>query len=120
MMGDRVTRLLLLILAVIAVAGLTAARAETSRPQCEVSVFWDADYEGDRLSTSRNQPDLSRFGAWNDQISSIFVTSGIWEFFEHANYSGESLRLTPGVYNMDAAWNDRISSFRCVKPTSPK
>jgi hypothetical protein len=109
----------LLTLVLLAVASMTPARAETSGPVCEVTVYWDIDLQGDRLVTNRNQQNLSTFGTWNDQISSIYVAAGIWDFFEHADYTGESLRLTPGVYDMNEAWNDRISSFRCVQPTSP-
>jgi len=110
---------ILLTLVLLAVASMTPARAETSDLQCEVALYWDIEFEGDALMTIRNHENLARLGAWNDQISSIYITSGIWEFFEHANYTGASLRLSPGGHNLDRAWNDRISSFRCVKPTAP-
>jgi hypothetical protein len=57
-------------------------------------------------------------GGWNDQISSIAITAGTWEFFEHDAYGGQVLKLGPGHYRGLDAWNDRISSFRCVAPTS--
>jgi len=99
---------------------MTPARAQTSDAYCEVALYWDVEFEGDALVTSRNHQNLSTFGAWNDQISSIYITAGIWEFFEHANFTGQRLRLEPGSHNLDAAWNDRISSFRCVQPTAPQ
>ena len=56
-------------------------------------------------------------GSWNDQISSIQVLAGVWEFYEHADYKGEMVRYEPGAYNLEPRWNDRISSLRCIQPT---
>jgi len=81
--------------------------------QCRVSVYWDADFNGERADTSQNQPYVGDH--WNDQISSIRVVSGVWQFFWDANYGGEMIELKPGDYaRIPAHWNDQISSFRCV------
>jgi hypothetical protein len=83
---------------------------------CEIAVYWHDDFQGDVLRTTH---DLQRLtGGWNDQISSIVVASGIWEFFEHDEFGGQVLKLSPGRYPRlgDRGWNDRISSFRCIEP----
>jgi hypothetical protein len=83
---------------------------------CEAKVYWDDKFEGDALHTTHDLMHLT--GGWNDQISSIAITAGTWEFFEHDAYGGQVLKLGPGHYRGLDAWNDRISSFRCVAPTS--
>ena len=83
---------------------------------CEVSVYWDGDLRGDLWRTRRDQASIA--GGWNDQISSITVTSGEWEFFEHGNYGGRKLALGAGNYpTLTKEWNNVISSFRCIVPT---
>jgi hypothetical protein len=54
---------------------------------------------------------------WNDKISSIIVVRGLWEFFEHRDFQGQSWKLGPGYYNhvRDAGIpDDSISSFRSI------
>ena len=81
---------------------------------CEVTVYWDANFRGESLHTDG---DMSYVGNhWNDQISSIRVRSGFWEFYWDADYRGEVLRLGPGEYAyVGDHWNDQISSFRCSR-----
>jgi hypothetical protein len=81
---------------------------------CDVVVYWDANFRGESFHTSG---DLSYVGDhWNDQISSIRVISGLWEFYWDADYRGEVLRLGPGEYPyVGDHWNDQISSFRCSR-----
>ena len=85
-----------------------------------VKIFTDAQFSG-YASPSLNKSYSYVGDFWNDKISSIKVESGIWEFFEHANFKGKSFRLTPGDYSyVTNPWNDKISSFRQVAPgTSP-
>jgi hypothetical protein len=81
--------------------------------QCQVSVYWDADFKGERWDTDQNQPYVGNH--WNDQISSIRVVSGTWRFYWDAKYGGEMVELKPGEYRyVGNHWNDQISSFRCV------
>ena len=85
--------------------------------QCLVSVYWDADFKGERWDTDQNQTYVGNH--WNDQISSIRVTSGTWRFYWDANYGGEMVELKPGDYHyVGNHWNDQISSFRCVGPAA--
>lgn len=83
---------------------------------CEITIYWDDDFKGDLWRTTRDRSRLE--GGWNDQISSIQITSGIWEFYEHDNFGGRVLKLGPGRYpRLIDGWNDSISSFRCIEPT---
>jgi CubicO group peptidase (beta-lactamase class C family) len=89
---------------------------DDSHMGCEVTVYWDDDFKGDLWRTTGDRSRLE--GGWNDQISSIHVTSGNWEFYEHDNFGGKALKLGPGRYpRLVDGWNDTISSFRCVEPT---
>ncbi len=83
---------------------------------CEVIVFWDANFQGEQWRTRRDAGFVGPH--WNDQISSIQVMSGVWEFYWDADYQGEVMRRGPGSYAyVGDHWNDQISSFRCVRPT---
>lgn len=80
-----------------------------------VEIFVDSNFSG--TASGVLDQDYSYVGDfWNDQISSIKIHSGTWEFFEHANFQGRSFRLTPGEYAwIKTEWNDLISSFRQVE-----
>jgi hypothetical protein len=93
---------------------LLAAAPQAPALACEVIVYWDANFRGESLHA---EGDMSYVGQhWNDQISSIRVLSGYWEFYWDADYRGEVLRLGPGEYAyVGDHWNDQISSFRCSR-----
>jgi hypothetical protein len=90
----------------------------------EIVVFMDANFGGEEWRTNL---DYTYVGShWNDQISSIIVVSGTWEFWSGANYTidynvgwPQSGPLTPGYYPGVEAQpvvmtNDSISSFQCI------
>ena len=80
---------------------------------CEVIVFRDAKFEGQKWTSSTAVSKMD--DNWNDQISSIVVISGTWNFYQDWYYKGPSFQLKPGEYSyVGDKWNDRISSFRCV------
>jgi hypothetical protein len=84
----------------------------------EVVVYWDANWGGESWRTNLNE--LYVGDHWNDQISSIIVVSGTWQFFEHANFGGAASHpIGPGYYSFVESpvvniANDSISSFRVV------
>lgn len=84
-----------------------------------VEIFVDSNFSGTTSGVlDQDYAYISDF--WNDQISSIKVYSGTWEFFEHANFQGRSFQLTPGEYAwVTDEWNDLISSFKQVEPGAP-
>ncbi|MGA8398462.1 MAG: beta/gamma crystallin-related protein [Stellaceae bacterium] len=103
-----------LLAAIASAVVLLAAAPQTPVQACEVIVYWDANFRGESLHT---EGDMSFVGQhWNDQISSIRVLSGFWEFYWDADYRGEVLRLGPGSYPyVGDHWNDQISSLRCSR-----
>jgi len=92
------------------------ARGQAARRGCEVAVYWDGLYGGEVWRSTQDQP--SPPARWTKQISSVIVVSGIWDFYWDANFKGEVITFPPGAYPyVGDHWNDRISSFRCVRPT---
>lgn len=82
----------------------------------EVTVFEHRDFQGDSWRTTFGYSYVG--DDWNDQISSIIVHSGYFEFYEHADYGSEHwgpVRLGPGQYAFVgdySIWNDTISSWK--------
>ena len=68
------------------------------------------------VETRDNQPRLDQSG-WQNQIASIMVKSGTWDFFPDLEYhGGPPLRLAPGSYAiLEPNWTKRIGSFMCVR-----
>ena len=90
-------------------------RPAFAQPGCDVVVFWDANFRGEQMRMNHGTPYVGDH--WNDQISSIQVLAGTWEFYWDANFRGEVLRLGPGSYPyVGDHWNDQISSMRCIGP----
>jgi hypothetical protein len=107
-------------LKVLGIAALALAAAATTAPAmaagCSVTVYWDADFGGESWHTRQDVPWVGDH--WNDQISSIRIESGVWDFYWNKDYGGERKRMRPGDYSrIDPHWNDQISSFRCARPT---
>ena len=83
---------------------------------CVIQVFWDANYGGESWTVSNDTPWVGDH--WNDQISSVKVIAGVWDFYWDAQYQGEVFRTGPGNYSyVGDHWNDQLSSFRCEHPT---
>jgi hypothetical protein len=83
---------------------------------CIVSIFGEQNLQGMTVETRDNQPRLDLSG-WQNQISSIMVKSGTWDFFPDLEYrGGPPLRLAPGSYAiLEPNWTKRIGSFMCVR-----
>jgi Beta/Gamma crystallin len=86
---------------------------------CQVTIFAEPDFSGVSAPTGESQPNLSQTG-WRNEISSIQVQAGTWDFFSEENFGGESMRLPAGPYPILAPeWSKRIGSFMCVQPGAP-
>jgi len=86
---------------------------------CQVTIYSEPNFTGTSAPTGASQPDLSETG-WRNEISSIVVGAGIWDFFSDEKFGGESMRLPPGTYpTLAAEWTRRIGSFMCVQPGPP-
>jgi hypothetical protein len=83
---------------------------------CQVTIFSQPNFAGLSAPTSDSQPDLSQTG-WRNEVSSIQVQAGTWDFFSEENFGGQSMRLSAGTYPMlEPEWSKRIGSFMCVQP----
>lgn len=86
---------------------------------CQTTIYSEPNFAGNSAPTGDSQPILSQSG-WRNEISSIVVGAGIWEFFADENFAGESMLLPPGTYaTLPAEWTKRIGSFMCVQPGAP-
>jgi Beta/Gamma crystallin len=86
---------------------------------CQTTIYSEPSFSGNSAPTGDGQPSLSQSG-WRNEISSIVVGAGVWEFFADENFAGESMLLPPGTYaTLPAEWTKRIGSFMCVRPAAP-
>jgi beta/gamma crystallin len=84
---------------------------------CQMTIFAEPNFAGAAAPTSDAQGALGEAG-WLNEISSIQVQSGEWEFYADENFGGVSMRLDPGDYpNLAPEWTKHIGSFQCVQPT---
>lgn len=83
---------------------------------CQTTIYSEPNFAGNSAPTGDGQPVLSQSG-WRNEISSIVVGAGTWDFFSDENFGGESMHLTPGTYpTLPAEWTRHIGSFMCVQP----
>jgi hypothetical protein len=86
---------------------------------CQTTIYSEPNFGGNSAPTGDSQPILSQTG-WRNEIASIVVGAGTWDFFADEDYGGESLRLTPGTYPaLTPEWTRHIGSFMCVEPGQP-
>jgi hypothetical protein len=89
-------------------------RNEMSAPQ--ITLYKDSNFGGRAVPlTTCGSGNLGVDYNFNDQTSSIVVTSGIWLVYDDANFGGASYVLRPGEYSSPDQWggkNDAISSVR--------
>jgi hypothetical protein len=87
--------------------------------ECRTTIYSEPNFAGNSAPTGDSQPILSTTG-WRNEIASIVVGAGAWDFFADENFGGESLRLSPGTYpTLPPEWTRRIGSFMCVEPGPP-
>ena len=101
------------------VATLPPPPAFAADGTCQLTIFAEPNFAGASAPTGDGQPNLSQTG-WLNEISSIQVQAGTWDFFTEENFGGESMRLSAGPYPILAPeWSKRIGSFMCVQPGPP-
>jgi hypothetical protein len=84
---------------------------------CQMTIFAEPNFAGAAAPTTEAQPLLGEAG-WLNEISSVQVQTGEWEFYADENFGGVSMRLDPGDYpNLAPEWTKHIGSFQCVQPT---
>jgi hypothetical protein len=83
---------------------------------CEISIFSEPDFGGVNATATDEQPSLGQIG-WQDQVASVQVKAGTWDFFSDQEFTGETMRLPPGEYrDLGPDWTKHSGSFMCVQP----
>src|SRR5262249_12248370 len=96
-------------------AALVVAPPAPAGGRCELQIFADPKFAGLNAQSDVDQPKLIDAG-WKNEISSIQVKAGTWDFFSEDEYAGENMRLAPGPYpDLGPQWSKRIGSFMCVQ-----
>lgn len=94
---------------------LVAPPPVASTGRCELTIFAEPGFAGLNAPTGEDQPRLGDLG-WKNQIASVQVQAGTWDFFSEDEFAGESMRLAPGPYpQLGPDWTKRIGSFMCVQ-----
>lgn len=87
--------------------------------ECQTTIYSEPNFAGNSAPTGGSQPILSSTG-WRNEIASIVVGAGTWDFYADENFGGEVLRLSPGTYpRLAPEWLRRIGSFLCVRGDVP-
>jgi hypothetical protein len=74
--------------------------------------FADPELQGTSFTTAESFPALDQ---WKNQIGSVKVFAGTWDFYSDENFGGEVMRLAPGDYpTLGENWTYGIASFMCV------
>jgi hypothetical protein len=82
---------------------------------CDISIYAEPNFGGTNAQASTEQAQLSENG-WQNQIASVRVKSGTWDFFSDQGFTGETMRLGPGEYpNLGPEWTKKAGSFMCVQ-----
>ena len=91
-------------------------RRRWRRAACELAIFSEPNFGGTNATADDEQPNCGETG-WQNQIASVQVESGTWDFFSDPEFTGETMRLPPGDYaDLGPQWTKHAGSFMCVQP----
>ncbi len=98
------------------ISSLRRARVGGSRGSGTVrvlTVFTNANFEGETASFRNDEPDLQGYGL-NDEISSILIPPGeSWEICQDVKYGNRCQVITRSISDLRSiGWDNRISSLR--------
>ena len=83
---------------------------------CELLIYSETNFKGLSAPSEENQSSLSEDG-WQNEIASVQIKSGTWDFYSDEDYAGEMMRLSAGSYpTLDPKWSKHIGSFMCSAP----
>ena len=95
-------------------AALVVAPPAPAAGRCELEVYADANFAGLNAQSTTDQPKLAEAG-WKNEISSVQVKAGTWDFFTEDDFAGENMRLAPGPYpDLGPQWTKKVGSFMCA------
>ena len=79
-----------------------------------VVLFEHDGYRGEARVLRGDEPDLARLG-FNDRVSSMRISRGVWEFCEHAYYEGRCWVYDYDMASLPRRQNDLYSSVRRIR-----
>jgi hypothetical protein len=83
---------------------------------CELLIYSESNFQGLSSPVDENQASLEEEG-WKNEIASIQIKSGTWDFYSDEDFGGEMMRLGAGTYpTLDPKWSKHIGSFMCSAP----
>jgi hypothetical protein len=83
---------------------------------CELLIYSEANFQGLQAPSEENQANLDEVG-WKNEIVSVQIKSGTWDFYSDEDFAGEMMRLGAGSYpTLDPKWSKHIGSFMCSAP----
>jgi beta/gamma crystallin len=83
---------------------------------CELLIYAEEIFKGLSAPSTENQDALSEDG-WQNEIASLEIKKGTWDFYSDEGYAGEMMRLGAGSYpKLDPKWSKNIGSFLCSTP----
>jgi hypothetical protein len=83
---------------------------------CELLIYSETNFKGLSAPVDEDQPTLGDNG-WQNEIASLEIKSGTWDFYSDEQYSGDVMRLGAGTYaTLDPKWAKHIGSFMCSTP----
>src|SRR5450759_3238851 len=83
---------------------------------CELLIYSETNFKGLSAPSEENQSSLSEDG-WQNEIASVQIKTGTWDFYSDEDYAGEMMRLSAGSYpTLDPKWTKHIGSFMCSAP----
>ena len=92
-------------------------RRRWRRATCEISIYSEPSFGGVNASAERRAGRISAQTGWQNQIASVQVKSGTWDFFSDQQFTGETMRLaTRRVPDLGPQWTKKAGSFMCVQP----
>ena len=84
---------------------------------CELLIYSETNFKGVSAPVDESQSSLSEDG-WQNEIASLQIKSGTWDFYSDEDYAGEMMRLGAGSYpTLDPKWSKHIGSFMCSAPS---
>ena len=97
---------------------LCVAAAATAAVAGEATIFSRSGFEGRSLTMNGSDPNIANNGF--DDVGSIVVHSGRWEFCSRPGFAGRCETLGPGrYYSLREDWNHRVLSVRDMTEPVP-
>jgi hypothetical protein len=106
----------------MALPGLAAARDQTRADEslqqsgCQMTAYGEKAFGGASWATDAGWTYIG--DDWAGKIGSLKIKTGVWRFFENADYQGDHVDLAPGEYKtLRDKWQGKIGSVLCIQQT---